>query len=106
VARELAEDERDEQHPDKGDEGQPDVRRPGDPETEDEQRVDPDHRGQVGERNREVREEAEHAVELGLVAQALEPRVLAGTDIHRTRRLALHRFLLVPCFPFGRIYGT
>ena len=95
VARELAEDERDEQHPDEGNEGQPDVRRSCDPEAEDEQRVDADHRRQIGEPNREVRKEAERAVELGLVAEALEPRILAGTDIHSTRRLALHRSLPV-----------
>ena len=31
--------------------------------------------------NREVREQAEHPVELWLVTEALEPRILARTDI-------------------------
>jgi hypothetical protein len=90
VARKLAEDERHEEHPDEGDEGQPDVRRTGDPEAEDEERVDPDHRRQVREPDREVREEAEHTVELWLVAQAFEPRVLADPHLRCTYRLALH----------------
>jgi hypothetical protein len=73
VARELTEDERDEEHPDERDERQPDVGRPGECDAEDEERVDAHHRRQVRERDREVREESEHAVQLRLVAEALEP---------------------------------
>ena len=99
VARELAEDERDEQHPDERDEGQPDVGRSGDAEAEHEERVDADHRRQVREPNREVREQAEHAVELWLVTEALEPRILTCAAGHRSRHIAIHRSLLIGVDP-------
>jgi hypothetical protein len=78
VARELAEHERDEEHPDHRDEQQPEVGRTARADAEHEQRVDADHRRQVGERDREVREQPEHAVELRPVAEAGQPRVVFG----------------------------
>src|SRR5262249_25013499 len=93
VARELAENERDEEHADERQKSKPDVGRASGAETQHEQRVDADHRRQVRERDREVREEREDAIELWLVAQALKPRILARTDIHRRSRLAVHRSL-------------
>ena len=48
---------------------------PAEGHAQDEERVDAHHRGQVGERDREVLEESEHSVELGRVAEALESRV-------------------------------
>ena len=73
---------------------EPDVGRPAGGDAEDEQRVDADHRREVRERDGEVREQAEHAVELRLVAEALEPGVVA-LDADRCRgRYVVHRALL------------
>ncbi len=91
VAGELAEHERDEEHPDHGEPRQPDVRRSARAHAEHEQRVDPDHRRQIGERDGEVREQPEHAVQLRLVAQAFEPRVLALVRARRLDRRLAHR---------------
>ena len=77
VACQLTEDERDEKHSCDGHPGEPEVRRPSRAHAEHEERVDPHHRGEVRERHREVREEAEYAVQLRLVAEALEPSILA-----------------------------
>ena len=87
VARQLAEDERDEEHPDDRDDREPEVGRPARSHAKQEQRVDADHRRQVRERNGEVREQAEHAIELWLVAQVRKPRVIVRDcrGCHRSR---------------------
>ena len=93
VAGQLAEDQGDEQHPDDRDEVQPDVRRPAGAEAQDEQRVDADHRREVGERDREVGEQSEDPVQLRLVAQAREPGVvLVGRGRVRSGRVGWGRF--------------
>jgi len=57
--------------------------RPRESDAEDEERVDADHRRQVGEPDGEVLEEAENAVELRLVAEVLKSRVVS----HRNRNV-------------------
>ena len=76
MARELAEHERDEEHPDDRDDGQPEVGGPAGAHSEHEQRVDAHHGRQVRERDSEVREQAEHAAQLRLIAEGRKPRVV------------------------------
>ena len=83
VAGELAEHQRDQEHPGDRDPGQPDVGRPAGAQAEHEQGEDADHRRQVGERHREIREQPEYAVELRAVPEVRQPGVVIVQGLGR-----------------------
>jgi hypothetical protein len=83
VAGQLAEYQRDQEHPGDRDPGQPDVGRPAGAQAGHEQGEDADHRRQVGERDREVREQPEHAVELRTVPEVRQPCVVLVQGLGR-----------------------
>ena len=83
VAGQLAEHQRDQEHPGDRDPGQPDVGRPAGAQAEHEQGEDADHRRQVGERHREVREQPEYAVELRAVPEVRQPCVVLVQGLGR-----------------------
>ena len=83
VAGQLAEHQRDQEHPGDRDPGQPDVGRTAGAQAEHEQGEDADHRRQVGERHREVREQPEYAVELRAVPEVRQPGVVLVQGLGR-----------------------
>ena len=85
MARELAEDEGDEEHAGDRNPREPDVRGAGGRDAEDEERVDAHHRRQVRERNGKVAEEAERTVQLRLVAERFETRIVPQSGARNGR---------------------
>ena len=102
VAGQLAEDQGDEQHARHRDPGRPHVAGAAGADAEQEQRVDADHRRQVRERDREVREQPEHAAQLRPVAEALQPCVIAVSGSRGLWRRLVHEALLFPYRLGGR----
>ncbi len=96
VAAELAEHERHEQHPDHRDDGQPQVTGSTRAHAEQEQRVDADHRREVGEGDRKVSEQPEDAVQLRRVAEVGQPPIVVGGEPRATCTNRLHPVLLSP----------
>jgi hypothetical protein len=76
VAGQLAEHQGDQEHPGNRYPGKPDVGGSAEAEAESEQGKDADHRRQVRERDGEVSEQPEDAIQLRPVAKVLEPGVI------------------------------
>jgi hypothetical protein len=105
ISPKFAEDEGNEEHSDQRDERQPDVRRATGSYADEEERVDPHHRRQVREPDREVLEEAEDTVELWFVSEALEPSVVIDGRASRLYRSIAHGSSPVDCEICANLQG-
>src|SRR5579863_4031177 len=76
LAREFTKHERDERHAPDDDRNRPDVARSARSKAQGVERVDPDHRAQIAEGDREIVEERENARKLLLVAERRQAIVL------------------------------